>query len=144
MSKYSELQDVLTQKIADLGLTSDLTRTLLECCHDLDNEHKALEYKVQETTRFLAECRDQRDAARSELSRAREKLGAGEGALHRIWRSVDGERLIALAFQADPNRARICLDSLGGSRIAGELRDRNLMQTELYPARSAASQAALG
>jgi hypothetical protein len=141
MSKYSELQDVLTQKIVDLGLTRDLTHTLLEAAGDAASEHdrevKSLEESLRTTRESCAKLSDQRDTLASQLAAAKENQAAGMGTIGRLWRHVDGERLIELAFKQDPHRARICLNSLGGSLIAGELRDRALVaeQGSLFPER---------
>lgn len=129
MSKYAELHDALTQQIADLGLSPDHALLLINAADACSNEHeretKGAAGVLQEVKLELATAREHRDQARGELGQARNTLATAGGAIGQIFRHVDGQHLVELAFKQDPRRARICLIALGGSQIAGELRDRS-------------------
>lgn len=120
------LEDALNDPESSRTLLGGMLKRLVEA-HDSEiaTQHK-----------LVSERSGQLDAERRASSDLRDHLAnlKSGNSLQKLWRSVDGERIIEAAYAHDPKGVTIALNTLGGSMIACELRDRKLMKGECMAA----------
>jgi len=129
MTNFNELFSELTERVEKLGLHTEekgpVERSMRALKQEYERETKALFGELSDVNRKHAEVADKlelavraRDNATAELHDAKTRV------MEKFSRHGDFRRLVELAFAQNPAETSTILNYLGGSMLAGELRDR--------------------
>jgi hypothetical protein len=125
MSTFKEIVGKIERELLGiLGANAMRVGNLVDdLAHEHDRELSLVRDDLRQVKSNLAEARDKAVEAQSAERYAKNELVTANR-LDKLWDKSDGRRIIEAAYAHDPKGVTMALNSLGGSLIAGELRDR--------------------